>query len=125
MNFSGKWRLNPAKSRGIGAQMILATIDHDEPRVSQSMLVTTAAGEERVTYVFRTDGEESVNLVRGTEARTRAHWEGEELIVESSMKTPARDFRFRDCWSIAPDGTLVMEHRDDDLAGQCAVLDRV
>lgn len=66
-----------------------------------------------------------MNLVQGAEMRTRAHWEGAELIVESSMKTAAREIRFRDCWSITAEGRLVMEHRDDDLAGQRAVFDCV
>ena len=59
------------------------------------------------------------------EARVRAGWSGGELIIETRLKTPARDFYFKDCWSLDADGSLVMEHREDDLADQRVVLDRV
>jgi hypothetical protein len=126
-NFSGRWRINSALSHFPGAapQSMTVEIEHREPHLSQSVVSTTDAGEERVTFFFRTDGEPSVNLMRGVEVQTRAHWDGGELIIESEMKTAARDFRFRDCWSIAADGKLVMEHRGDDLAGQRAVFDCV
>jgi hypothetical protein len=56
---------------------------------------------------------------------TRAWWEGAEIVIESRMKTPARDAYFKDHWSLSDDGrTLTMAHRDDDLAGQTSVLER-
>lgn len=127
MNFTGTWRARMEASRFLGTppQSVVVEIEHDEPRLVQSMCVTTATGEERLKFAWTTDGQESVNLIRGVEGRTRARWAGEELVIETSMTTPAREFRFRDCWSIEPDGMLVMEHRDDDLAGQRVVFDRV
>ena len=126
-DFSGSWRVNLQKSKFLGPQPdhIVVEIKHVEPRLEQSMIVTTAAGEERLDCVVTIGGEESANVIRGADWRTKAYWEGGELILESLVNAQAREFRFRDCWSISPEGTLVMEHRDDDLAGQRAVLDRV
>jgi hypothetical protein len=125
-DFTGLWRVNLEKSRFHGPpQKMDVQIEHADPRLMQSVTMATPSGEERMQFVFSTDGGESVNLVRGVEGRTRAHWHGAELIIETSMKTPARDFYFRDCWSLGEDGSLVMEHRDDDLAGQRVVLNQV
>jgi hypothetical protein len=42
------------------------------------------------------------------------------------MSLGGRELHFRDCWSLSPNGQiLTMEHRDDDLAGQIAVLQRM
>ena len=56
----------------------------------------------------------------------KADWEGPVLRIESRMNLGGRDFHFVDFWSLSADGrVLTMEHRDDDLAGQVAVLDKV
>jgi hypothetical protein len=128
VDFSGKWRVNLAKSKFIGQPPddILVEIKHVEPRLEQSMVMTSKAGKEHLECVFTTGGEEWVNVIRGVDWRMHAHWDGAELIIESVVKTPARVLRLRDYWSLSGDGrTLVMEHRGDDLDGQRAVLDRV
>jgi hypothetical protein len=61
------------------------------------------------------------NSIRGS-----ARWEGDELIIESWIRLGTREMHFCDCWSLSSDGrTLTMEHRNDDLAGQLTILDRV
>ncbi len=65
------------------------------------------------------------NSVGAATARTRARWEGMELVIESWMKTSGREVHFKDHWSLSGDGrTLTMAHRDDDLAGQISVLEK-
>ena len=60
------------------------------------------------------------------EGRLRASWQRDELRIESYMRAGDREFQFRDFWSLSADGlTLKMEHRDDDLAGQVSILERV
>jgi hypothetical protein len=54
-----------------------------------------------------------------------ARWEGEELVIRLRMQLPSREFNLCDYWSLSADGkTMLMEHRDDDLAGQLTVFDR-
>lgn len=101
-------------------------IEHEEPKIVQEILVTYAnEDEESMTFAFETTGEESSNPVRGLAGRTKAHWEGTELVIESALKAGERELRFRDYWSLSNDAqTLTMEHRDDDLAGQISVLEK-
>lgn len=127
-NFTGVWRANLEKStlQGRPVKELLVKIGHEEPRIGQKILVTYANGdEERMTFTFETTGQESSNPVRGLAGRTRAHWEGTELMIESALKAGERELRFRDHWFLSNDAqTLTMEHRDDDLAGQISVLEK-
>ena len=73
-----------------------------------------------VRYIMRD------SIVGGVQVRSRSQWMGAELLIESWMNIGGREGHFRDYWSLSSDGgTLKMEHRDDDLAGQTTLLERV
>jgi hypothetical protein len=77
-----------------------------------------------MTFTMETDAETS-NAVGPAVARTRARWEGTELVIESWMEAAGRQVHFKDHWSLSHDGrTLTMAHRDDDLAGQISVPEK-
>ena len=126
-DFTGVWVVKFDKStlRGQAPKEIVMKIDHREPSVLQQMNVTYEDGrKQRLTFEYRTTGEETRHAAGGT-ARSRARWEDAELVIESSMKTPDRAFHFRDHWSLSNDGcTLTMAHRNDDLDGQISVLEK-
>lgn len=126
-DFTGLWEVDFEKStmRGERPQQILMKINHREPRLTQTILVIQATGaEQRLTFTYETTGEETVHAVGGG-GWSRAHWEDEDVVIESSMKTSEREFHFKDHWSLSGDGqTLTMAHRDDDLTGQISVLEK-
>lgn len=127
-DFTGTWRADLERSRLIGPkpQALTVTIEHRDPELTQTVETTTPTASERVVFLFRTDGADSTNEARGTKVLTRALWQGDELCIESTMQSGGRQFHFRDFWSISADGnTLKMEHRDDDLAGQVSILERI
>jgi hypothetical protein len=105
---------------------MIAKIVHREPTLAQTVVVIDAnGGIQRLKFEFLTSGEESVNGVGAGQMRTRASWEGEELLIESWLAVGKHTSHFRDYWLLSNAGdTLTMEHRDDDLAGQVAVLER-
>jgi len=127
-NFTGVWQLDATKSymRGRTFTRMIAKIDHREPTLAQTVVVIDAnGGRQQLTFELLTSGEESVNAVGGGQMRTRASWEGEELLIESWLAVGEHTSHFRDYWRLSNAGdTLTMEHRDDDLAGQVAVLER-
>jgi hypothetical protein len=127
-NFTGVWQLDATKSHMLGRSFtrMLAKIDHREPALVETVVVIDANGGRRqLTFEFLTSGEESVNGVGSVKMRTRASWEGEELLIESWLGVGEHTSHFRDYWLLSNAGdTLTMEHRDDDLAGQVAVLER-
>jgi len=127
-NFTGLWEVKLERSslHGEPPRQMLVNIEHFEPNLVQTVFVALVSGaHERLRFAYTTDGEKSINVVRGMRCETHAHWEGAELVIESLMKTPGREFHFKDHWSLSHDGqTLTMTHRDDDLAGQISVLEK-
>ena len=127
-DFSGVWQVNLEKSafRGPAPRSIVITIDHRESAVTQIVLIVAADGrEQQLTYVFETSGRETTNQTAQGSLQCRAHWNEDEMVVESVLTTPGRCFHFSDHWSLSGDGrTLQMAHLDDDLAGQVVILEK-
>lgn len=126
-DFTGVWEMNFERSvlRGPALQRVVITIEHRASQLNQELVATRADGAQQrmlFTYVI---GAETSNTMGGAILRTRARWEGLELVLESRMQLPGREACFKDHWSLSDDGqTLTMAHRDDDLAGQISVLER-
>jgi hypothetical protein len=129
VNFAGVWNANLGKSRFLGPspKAILMKIEQSEAELEQEIVVTKVDGsEDRVIFRCCIAGEQDRSLLNGRPVRGSARWEGDELIIESWMQFGTREMHFCDCWSLSHDKqTLIMEHRNDDLAGQITILDRV
>jgi hypothetical protein len=127
-NFTGVWKLNLEKSviRGALPKQILMNIEHRDPSVIQQILLTDANGaEQRQIFTCRV-GVDTKNSVSGVELQSSTQWIGTELVIESRFSARDREFHFKDHWSLSEDGrTLNMAHRDDDLAGQISVLEKM
>jgi len=127
-DFSGIWQMNLGKSTILGSkpQWMLVKIERQGANLVQDMLVKYEnAAEVRIVFTYDMAGKETVNSLRGAPVRTRVHWEGSVLVIESAMKVADREVRLRDYWSLsADDQTLTMAHPDDDLAGQTSVLEK-
>jgi hypothetical protein len=124
-DFSGLWRLDVARSRllGPGTARMLMKIEHREPNFAQSIKADFEDGRSQLsTFRGTTGGTEFVNALPGRTWHSRAVWQGDALIIDSDVAFGERKFHFRDHWFRS--GTaLVMEHRNDDLAGQIAWLE--
>ena len=127
-DFSGLWRLNFEKStfRSQTPKEMLIKIEHREPSVVQEIHVRYGNGHEQILrYTYETRGQETTHSISGGLGRSRAHWESSELVIESKLTTPYGEFHFLDYWSLSADGrSLTMAHRNDDLDGQIAVLEK-
>jgi hypothetical protein len=128
VNFSGVWNADLRKSRFLGPSplAVSAKIEQSEFELQAEIVVTKLDGsQDRAVFKCWINGEPDKNLLNGRPVRGGTRWEGEELIIESWMQLGAREMHFCDCWSLSPDRqTLIMEHRNDDLAGQITILNR-
>jgi len=128
-DFSGHWKADLAASalKGAAPTAVFASVDHRGSLLRVEMTIVPADGAPVVmTFAVRTDGETTINTVRGSEWASRSHWVDGELLIESEVKHAQGQMHFRDFWSLSANGRrLTMEHRDDDLAGQVTVLDRI
>ena len=128
-NFSGTWKADLEKSRFLSPlpKGIVIRIDHADNYLQEEVIITKSDGlEERVVFTCDPTGNEGRSTLNGKAIREKSHWVGSELIIESWMQFGERELYFRDCWSLRDEGqTLLMEHRDDALAGQLTVLRRI
>ena len=128
-NFTGTWKADLAKSRFVGPApaSLQVTIEHHQPELREELLVTKADRTvDRAVFICRTSGEEGKIQFNGSPVRGAARWVGDELVLESWIKVGEREMFFCDCWSLSADGqTLIMEHRDDALAGQRVLFHRL
>jgi hypothetical protein len=129
VDFTGIWRadLSASKLFGPPPKAITVTIAHSEPDLRQEIVMTKDDGsEQRITFRCVTNGEPDQCLFDGKDVPGRAHWRGEELVIELWMREGPSELYLCDCWSLSRDGqTLTMEHRNDALAGQVVVLRRM
>ena len=129
IDFTGTWKANLAKSKLLGPspKSLTMKIGQSQTELHQEIVVTRPDGnEDRMTFHCTLNGEQNKNSLNGKPIRGSATWQGNELIIESWLKLGEREMHFRDHWSLSDDRkTLVMEHREDDLAGQRTVLERL
>jgi hypothetical protein len=128
-DFSGVWRADLEKSRLGDALLkaIVVKIDHTGPELVVEVVMTKADDtRDHTAFRCQATGTETTQSMRGAQMRSRTRWVGDELLIESWVTLGGRESHFRDYWSLSPDArTLIMEHRDDDLAGQITLLERV
>jgi hypothetical protein len=129
VNFTGIWRANLAESRFLGPapQAMLVKIEQVDSELRADMSVTKLDGsEEQVNFQCSTSGEPNKSRLNGKVICGDARWKGNELVIESWVQSGANALHFCDYWSLTADGnTLLMEHREDALAGQITILNRV
>lgn len=100
---------------------------HADPDLRVDMTIISADdATTRMRFGARATNEPIASTVLGSEWVTRSRWVGDELLIESHVSQSGRRMHFCDYWSVSNDGRrLRMEHRDDDLAGQVTILDRI
>lgn len=129
IDFSGIWDADMSTSTFVAPKpaSLQVKIEHRDPELREELNATKAEGSlEQGAFLYRTTGEPHQNLFYGRPMRNVAKWVGEELVIETRIEVDSREMYFCDCWSLSPDGqTLIMEHRNDALAGQRMVLTRI
>lgn len=129
-DFNGAWKMNPTKSDFGSGPVTESRLDRfviDGIHLKDTITQKLRRGPES-TYdmIYTTDGKECANRVRGTLVKSTARWDGEALVVESTVFA-LRQATMSDRWSISADGrtlTLVRHIRGARQADQTVVFDR-
>jgi hypothetical protein len=105
-NFGGEWKLNLAKS-DYGPipppELMTRTVKHDEPALHISTHQKGAQGEATTELNYTTDGK----LMDNKGSKGFAKWEGNKIVVESVRDFQGGELKFRDVWSLSPDGKMM------------------
>jgi protein-S-isoprenylcysteine O-methyltransferase Ste14 len=132
-DFSGEWKMNPAKSAfdPLPAPESRADrIEHRDPKLKITRRQTSRQGESVGEWSCVLDGSECLVSLTGTPLRlkTRARWEGEKLAFESAGTFGDQEVTIRENWSLAADRKSITIQRElrgrEGSAHQTIVLEK-
>ncbi len=106
-NFTGAWKINPAKSKfeGGGPSGIIAKIDQKDDSITEALNVSGDNGDQSVEGKYTADGKEIDVQLGPNTAKGSAKWEGDALVIEWKNE----GFVFRRKFTLSTDGkTLTM-----------------
>lgn len=106
-NFSGVWKLNPAKSefgQAPAPQSLVSHIEHHDPELKVHSEITGPQGTYTTDYKWITDGRENVNSVRGNEVRATVVWNGRTLASNAKTTVNGATLTIVDLWTLSEDG---------------------
>lgn len=129
-NLNGVWKMDPARSdfsTGPVAENRLDKIGIEGVNLKDTITQKLRRGEE-TTYdmIYTIDGKECTNHVRGNLVKSTAHWEGDELVIDSQVFA-FRQAAIQDRWSLSADGktiTLKRHMTGAVTAEQTLIFDR-
>jgi hypothetical protein len=114
-NFSGEWRMNPAKSNFAPLPQPDKLVRKISQNDSRLKITTTQFGQGReiVTDLsYTTDGAPCRNAIRGQEFTGTARWDGNALLIESKREVQGMEIVQRESWTLSTDGqTLTIANR--------------
>ncbi|MBK5294610.1 MAG: hypothetical protein JJE04_23380 [Acidobacteriia bacterium] len=106
-NFSGKWKLDSAKSNfgPMPAPSVFnRTVTHEDPSMEVSTTQSGRQGEATTHMKYTTDGKESVNTLRGAEVKSIVKWDGATLVISYKRETPQGEIAVEERWTLSEDG---------------------
>lgn len=119
-NLSGTWRVNISKSsfgHGPAPDARTDRISHEDPNLKDTVTQSNQQGEITYDMNYSTDGKETTNTIRGNEFKSIAHWEGDQLAIESKGSL-GRPVTLKDRWSLSEDGkTLTLQRHAAGVIG--------
>jgi hypothetical protein len=109
-NFSGTWKLNPAKSNYGPVPVpdkMERKIVHNDPTLKMTTTQSGPQGEITTDITYKTDGSESTNQIRGAEVKSIAKWDGDALTVSSKREIQGNEMQFNERWTLGEGGKVL------------------
>lgn len=119
-DFSGRWRMLKEQSDFHGfhqPDIVVRVVDDHDPAMNVHTIQTTGEKTTTSDVTYFTDGSVTKNVVNGREAESKCYWDGEVLVVRTSMKTAKGENELiADRWELSEDKqTLtITSHVDTD-----------
>jgi len=129
-DLNGVWKMDPAKSDFGGGPVSESRLDKialDGMNLKDTLTQKLQRGPES-TYdmIYTLDGKECMNHVRNNTVKSTAHWEADELVIDSKVLALLRE-NIQDRWSLSADGKTITVRRHMTgarTADQTVVLNR-
>lgn len=113
-NFTGDWKLNPAKSdfgEFPAPAKLTMTIGHEDPNLKVATLMAGDYGEFTWEAAYTTDGKECTNKMRDNESKSVVTWDGDRLLINTKTSFGGNDMTISDKWNLSEDGKSLMIER--------------
>jgi hypothetical protein len=112
-NFSGEWKLVPAKS-DFGMMPAptsgVQKITHNDPELKVVATQTSDMGTDTTESSYTTDGKECVNKGRMGDVKSTLKWDGNALVIESKMDFQGNEITITNKWTLSEDGKTLTEN---------------
>jgi hypothetical protein len=109
-NFSGNWKMVAEKS-DFGPMPAPTSyeqkIDHDDPDLKVTISQKGGRGDQTNDFVYHTKGKETSNDMRGGQAKSKARWQGDVLMIESKLDIQGNVVTMADSYELAADGATL------------------
>jgi hypothetical protein len=109
-NFSGTWTLNVSKSDFGPLPAPTSRIDvieHKDPALKVSTNAESAQGKQSFVANYTTDGKEVANMQGPQEVKSTVVWDGNNLVINSKLKSGDNDINLKSVWSLSSDGNTL------------------
>ncbi len=121
-NFTGDWKLNPAKSdfgQFPAPSKLTMSIGHDDPNLKVSTSMAGDYGEFTWEAAYTTDGKECINKMRDNESKSTVTWDGDILLINTKTSFGGNDMTISDKWTLSADGkTLTIDRKFASSQGE-------
>jgi hypothetical protein len=112
-NFSGDWKLDPARSQYgqfPAPAAMTRKVQHSDPALAMSTTQKGPQGEVTTELKYSTDGKPVVNKLASGETHGAAHWEGDRLVIESAREVQGGQAKQKETWALSDGGkTLTIQ----------------
>jgi len=109
-DFSGNWKINIGKSnfgQFPAPDKMERKITHEDPTLKMTTTQSGQQGETTTDITYKTDGSESVNTVRGAQAKAVAKWDGDALTVVSKREVQGMEITQNERWTLGEAGKVL------------------
>ena len=122
-DFSGRWRMNKGLSDFHGFDMpsiVVRTVDDHDPAMNVHTVQTNGQKTTTSDITYFTDGSITKNVINGRDAESKCYWDGNVLVVRTSMKNSKGDSELiSDRWQLSDDKqTLTIDSHVETDKGQ-------
>jgi hypothetical protein len=113
-NFSGKWKLDIAKS-DFGPMppptSQLSAIVHTGSDLKVSVQQSNQMGDFAWEATYTTDGKECANEIRGNPMKSKVTWDGDTLVFDTRGSFQGNEVTISDKWTLSSDGKTLTSQR--------------
>lgn len=119
-DFTGEWRLVPARSQFARQQppsSRIMQIDHRDPVLILHMVESANGRDTKGTLFYSTDGAERTNDVMGNPMKARTKWDGNVLEMRTTGRFGSNDISLLDRYELSADAATLTLKRHFEGSG--------